>query len=254
MSRKKLLQLELPLTDPSGTGLSVTETIETHRRRIAGHLTIRLPEPVDIIFTNNRSTMVSFKRLNGRIVVRLHRLFRHANEEILDSLALYLGNRDNKASMQIDGFIAAHRSEIHHSALSTSRPLKSEGQHHDLKVVLERVNKRYFEGKIDVQIGWARNPARKGRKNTKTVSRALATYSYSDHTIRVSPILDALDVPEYVIDWIVYHEMLHHVLPVEESHGRHRYHTRRFKTLERAFIHYRKAKAWEKVNTNRLLS
>jgi predicted SprT family Zn-dependent metalloprotease len=254
MSRKNLLQLELPLSRPSTNTLSVAETIETHRRRIAGHLTIRLPEPVDVIFTNNRSTMVSFKRLNGRIVVRLHRLFRHANEETLDFLALYIGKRDKKASAKIDAFITAYNNEIRRSALSNPAPMKSAGQHHDLKVVLDRVSKTYFDGKVDVQIGWARRPARTGRKNTKTVSRALATYSYSDRTIRVSPILDAIDVPEYVIDWIVYHELLHHVLPVEKSNGRHRYHTRRFKTLERAYIHYREAKAWEKVNANRLLS
>ncbi|MCP4199126.1 MAG: M48 family metallopeptidase [Proteobacteria bacterium] len=254
MSRKSLLQLELPLSRPSRKSLSVAETIETHRRRIAGHLTIRLPEPVDVIFTNNRSTMVSSKRLNGRIVVRLHRLFRHANEETLDFLALYLGMRDKKASARIDAFIAAYKNEIRHSAVSNPTPMNSDGQYHNLKVVLERVSKTYFGGKVDVQIGWTRRPARKGRKNAKTVSRALATYSYRDRTIRVSPILDAIDVPEYVIDWIVYHEMLHHVLPVEKSNGIHRYHTRRFKTLERAFIHYREAKAWEKVNTNRLLS
>jgi len=254
MPRKNLLQLELPISRPSRKPLSVAETIETHQRRIAGHLTIRLPEPVDVVFTNNRSTMVSFKRLNGRIVVRLHHLFRHANEDTLDFLALYLGKHDKKASAKIDAFISTYKSEIRHSALSNPKPMKSDGQYHDLKVVLERVSKAYFDGKVDVQIGWARRPARKGRKNAKTVSRALATYNYSDRTIRVSPILDAIDVPEYVIDWIVYHELLHHVLPVEESHGKHRYHTRRFRTLERAFIHYREAKAWEKVNTNRLLS
>jgi predicted metal-dependent hydrolase len=254
MSRKTLLQLELPLSGSSSREHHVAETIETHRRRIAGHLTIRLPEPVDVIFTNNRSTMVSFKRLNGRIVVRLHRMFRHANEELLDFLAHYLGKRDSAASAKIDAFIAAHKKEIRHGALSNGKPLKAEGQHHNLQIVLNRLNKKYFAEKIEVQIGWARSPARKGRKNKKTVSRALATYNYSDHTIRVSPILDAADIPEYVIDWIVYHEMLHHVLPVEKIQGKHRYHTHRFKTLERAFIHYREAKAWEKVNTNRLLS
>ena len=198
--------------------------------------------------------MVSFKRLNGRIVVRLHSLFHHANEKILDLLALYIGNRDNHASEEIDAFIAAHKKEIRLSDLSKSKPLTSAGKYHGLKTVLERVNKAYFGGRAEVQIGWARSPARTGKKNKKTVSRALATYNYSDHVIRVSPVLDAVDIPEYVLDWIVYHELLHHVLPIEESHGKHRYHTKRFKTLERAFVHYREAKAWEKLNTNRLLS
>jgi predicted metal-dependent hydrolase len=86
------------------------------------------------------------------------------------------------------------------------------------------------------------------------MSRALATYSYDDKTIRISPVLDAPDIPLYVIEWIVYHEMLHHVLPVERNQGRRQYHTSRFKSLERAFVRYEEARKWEMANRDRLLS
>lgn len=89
----------------------------------------------------------------------------------------------------------------------------------------------------------------------RTLSRALATYNYDDQAIRVSPVLDTKDVPDYVIDWIVYHEVLHHVLPVEESSGGRRlYHTRKFKLLERAFADFEKAKKWEQKHLERLLA
>ena len=78
-------------------------------------------------------------------------------------------------------------------------------------------------------------------------------YSFDDRVIRVSPVLDAREVPRFVVEWVVYHELLHHVLPVEQAGGRSRYHTRRFKTLERAFAHYDEAKQWEEQNLEWLL-
>ena len=85
------------------------------------------------------------------------------------------------------------------------------------------------------------------------MSRALATYNYDNCTILVSPILDSRSVPGYVIEWIIYHELLHHVLPVEELKNRRIYHTRRFRVLERAFARYEDAKTWERRHLDQLL-
>ncbi|MDJ0766438.1 MAG: hypothetical protein QNJ97_25915 [Myxococcota bacterium] len=228
--------------------------LEAHKRRIAGYLTVLMPEPVDVIFTNNRSTMVSFKRRGGRLIIRMHRLFRHADPEILDALALYIGKREKSASQKLDQFIVRYQHEIHSPAKTRQTRVTSAGQHHDLSAVLNKVSGTYFGGKVDVRIGWGRSPTCRRRRRTRSVSRALATYSFDDSTIRVSPILDAADVPGFVVEWVVYHEVLHHVLPVEEIGGKRRYHTEQFRSLERAFVHYDAAKAWEKQHLNRLLA
>jgi predicted metal-dependent hydrolase len=127
---------------------------------------------------------------------------------------------------------------------------------HDLVPVLERVRQRYFGGIGDVAICWgaARVSASRRRRRARTRSRALATYSFDDRTIRVSPVLDSARVPEFVLEWIVYHEMLHHVLPCENGNGRRRLHTRRFRALERGFERYGEAQAWEKANLDWLLA
>ncbi len=244
-------ELDFGVTDK--TELPTALDMDAHCRRIAGHLTVRLPEPVDVVFTNNRSTMVSFKNRGGRINVRLHRLFRHAGAGLLDFLALYLGKRDKAASLVIDKFIAAHKDEICSPIHSKPKPLRHEGSHYNLLSILNRVNKTYFDSKAEVLIGWGRAPNRRRKRRRRTMSRALATYSFDQRTIRVNPVLDASDIPEYILEWIVYHELLHHVLPVEENGGKRRYHTRRFKALERAFIRYEEAKTWERVHLDRLL-
>ena len=116
-----------------------------------------------------------------------------------------------------------------------------------LNEVLHRVTRTYFGGTAEVSITWGRKPARRGvrRRRGGLRSRALATYSYDERLIRVSPILDSQKVPHYVMDWIIYHEMFHHVFPVDKAGSRNRYHTQSFRRLEMAFIDYEKAKDWE---------
>jgi predicted metal-dependent hydrolase len=181
-------------------------------------------------------------------------MFRHAEPPMLDHLANFMLSKKIADSTAIDSFIATHRDEIRRTRKQRISTLVTDGRHFDLKEVLDRVVARYFGGRADVRIGWGNAPRRlHKRRRTKSFSRALATYSYDDGVIRVSPVLDAENVPSYVIDWIVYHELLHHVLPVMKSGAKHIYHSAKFRSLERGFEHYEKAKAWEETHMEQLL-
>lgn len=241
------------------SGIRDDTEMDAHRRRVLGYLTMRLTDPVDLVFTNNRSTMISFRRAKGRLLVRLHRMFRHADGVVLNHLSSYLMSPKKIDSHVLNQFIAQHRDEIRRveAEVRTDTPLSpllTEGRYFDLKEVFDRVNKTYFGGRLDVRIGWGGAPRkRRGRRSRHTVSRALATYYYNERMVKVSPVLDSRNVPIYVIDWIVYHELLHHVLPVKKIGGKHIYHSHRFRALERAFVHYEKAKAWEASHIDQLL-
>jgi hypothetical protein len=257
-------QLELPFTSHGGrpseqqgpataTGPLDEGPIASQRKRIGGLLTVLLPHPVDVVFTDNSSTMVSFKERLGRLELRLHRMFRHADDGVLGTLARFVLSRDRAASRDLDRFIRRHRDEIRQTKRRAPSLGSASGRHQDLRAVLDTVCRDYFGGELDVKICWGRRSSRKRRRRGRTRSRALATYSYDARTIRVSPVLDSPDVPEYMLEWIVYHELLHHVLPIEHHSGRSRYHTGRFKALERAFRKYDEAKSWEEENLEWLL-
>lgn len=246
-------QLELAFPDrPVARGDE--PRLDFHRQRISGLLSILLPEPVDIVFNDNRSTMVSFKRRLGRLEIRLHRMFRHADDRVLGTLARFVAGRDSRASRELDRFIERHRAEIRARKRRAPRPGRTAGRFQDLGEILDGVCREYFGGAIDVRVCWGR-ASRRGKRPRRgsTRTRALATYSFDDSTIRLSPVLDSPEVPRYVLEWIVYHELLHHVLPVERASGRSRYHTSRFKALERAFARYEDAKRWEEDNLEWLL-
>jgi hypothetical protein len=72
--------------------------------------------------------------------------------------------------------------------------------------------------------------------------------------IRIHPLLDQPFVPRWFLEYVLYHEMLHSVVPDEvDSAGRRRIHTAKFYRRERAFPRYRRARRWESENLARFL-
>lgn len=197
--------------------------------------------------------MISCTRRQGRISLRLQRLFRHADESVLEQLARYVLYGDPEAEAALDAFIEQHRGEVARSRKHDD--LRSKGRVYDLATVLDSVKRRFFTGSDGVKIGWGGATRRVEKKSRIVKSRALATYDYDTGVIRVNPVLDAPVVPEFIVEWVVYHEMIHHVLPpVTRVSGRREYHTTRFREIERKYPRYLEAKLWERLNLPILLS
>jgi hypothetical protein len=66
-------------------------------------------------------------------------------------------------------------------------------------------------------------------------------------------LLDQQFVPLWFLQYVLYHEMLHSVVPDEVSRGRRRVHTEEFNRRERQFPRYRRARHWEEENLPRFL-
>jgi hypothetical protein len=71
--------------------------------------------------------------------------------------------------------------------------------------------------------------------------------------IRVHPVLDKDWVPRYFVEYIVYHELLHHLIPTVRIGGVNVLHPSEFGAREREFRHYARALAWERKHIDRLL-
>jgi len=86
-----------------------------------------------------------------------------------------------------------------------------------------RVNERYFYGMIEKP-----NLVFKGDSR-----RRLATYAY--HTDTVSVSTKFRNAPEEIIDYLVYHELLHKKLKFKSSVERTVHHSPQFRRMEREF-------------------
>jgi hypothetical protein len=60
-------------------------------------------------------------------------------------------------------------------------------------------------------------------------------------------------VPQSFVEFIVYHELLHHVIPPARVKGRYQIHSAAFRQREREFPAYAEAIVWRQQSLRRLL-
>ncbi len=138
--------------------------------------------------------------------------------------------------------------------------LRPRGRSCDLSVLAREVNERYFGGELTAAITWGRRRprrkagrGRKGRRRPRRVSIQLGSYRADQDLVRIHPALDQPWVPHYVLESIVYHELLHAALPATVVNGRRRVHTPEFRRRERLYPRLDEAKAWVRDNLVRLI-
>ena len=218
---------------------------------LEGTLRARGGLPLRLTITDNRRTMLSLKRRNEGVEVRLHHMFLHGDAVTWDALGDYLFDGERSAAQCIARYIERHRERIRRE-LRRPIALCTAGAHHDLSEIYDAINRRYFSSAVDAHITWGRDPNARSRAARRSIK--LGSYTSRDRLIRVHPALDAHFVPRFFVEYIVYHEMLHHVLPPKLQHGRRELHGPAFKAREREFSHYHAALRWEREHLDRLLS
>ncbi|MBZ5574155.1 MAG: hypothetical protein LAO09_20000 [Acidobacteriia bacterium] len=113
----------------------------------------------------------------------------------------------------------------------------AEGQHWNLESVFDGLNSQFFHGLLGrPQMTWSRGHAR----------NHLGHYDPAHNAIVVSRVFDHQRVPRQVVEYIVYHEMLHLKHPVRLHGGRRSVHSAEFRAEERLFPHLAEAKAFLK--------
>lgn len=74
------------------------------------------------------------------------------------------------------------------------------------------------------------------------------------HMFQVAPEGVWYALVQYFVESVVYHEMLHHLIPAVRIRGKWYNHPPAFKRAERQYPHYQKAQDWELKNLHRLLA
>jgi hypothetical protein len=106
------------------------------------------------------------------------------------------------------------------------------GAHHDLGPLFDRLNLNYFENSLArPRLGWS---ARAWRTQLGCFDPAL-------HQIVINRGLDRGDVPEYVVAYILFHEMLHQKHPIRFERCRRESHSAEFRKEEKRFADYARA-------------
>jgi hypothetical protein len=221
---------------------------EGARQALERRLGLLAKQTVILSITDNRHSMIHATRRTGLLQVRLHHMFLDAPGSVVESLVRFVMYRDRDASAHVGQFIDGNMTRIR--SLSPKRPLRTLGETHDLQQIFDELNAQYFGSEIDARICWG-NDTPTGRDRT-TIK--LGSYTAHAQLVRVHPRLDQAFVPRWFVGFVVFHEMLHHVMPATRVNGRRLLHPAEFRARERGYRHYDRAVAWERANLDRLLA
>ncbi|MFA6461485.1 MAG: SprT-like domain-containing protein [Candidatus Woesearchaeota archaeon] len=95
-----------------------------------------------------------------------------------------------------------------------------------LESAFHRVNQQFFESKLELpNLTWGSDSRRK-----------LASYNFHEDIIVVSTIFK--NSSEHILDYLMYHEMLHKWQKFEQKNGRSAFHTKEFREAERKYPNY----------------
>ncbi len=182
---------------------------------------------------------------SGRIYVRISDIFKSAPRDVHRALAFILvakllsrrtpdvherAYRDYAYSPQILRASDIARRRRGRKMISTSR-----GRVYDLEKIFSRLNRLYFDKSLEKPVlTWSQRRTR----------RILGHHDPVHKTIVISKTLDGRDVPEWFVEYIVYHEMLHIKHPARLINGRRYYHTNAFRNEEQRFPYYDQAQQW----------
>jgi hypothetical protein len=182
-------------------------------------------------------------RLRGDTAhVRLSDVMRRAPREVVESAAALLLGRLYRRRPPAD-LLDVYRQFAHDGAtrariMSLRRrrarklDLHPAGSHHDLHRMYQQLNELYFHRALPYpRLGWSKRSWR----------AQLGCFDPALNQIVINRMLDRRDVPDFVVAYVVYHEMLHQKHPVKFARCRRESHSAAFRREERQFSDYARA-------------
>jgi hypothetical protein len=203
------------------------------------------PAPVDVQLRYRRyaNANSSIQYKEGCLTVTMADVLEGAPAPVLDSLARILVakmfRRRVPAHCQQQFRLFLNRKDVRRQ-LHLVRELRGRkrvsspaGGHFNLDDLFEDLNQRFFNGLMArPRLGWSPRAAR----------TLLGHYDPSHNAIILSRRLDSPDVPLLLVEYVLFHEMLHLRHPVVHHGARRRVHTREFRESERTFPQLQEAK------------
>ena len=240
---------DTPPAQPSPRGESLQRLAEVLR----ADLCARTGLEIRLRITNNSSTMMSLRydAITGAANIGLHHMFLEAPEETRKALGAWISKpRAKVPGRKLEEYIARQRHQIK-SRPARRTQLRTAGVHFDLDVLYQEVNAEEFDGAVTAPITWGKMPPPGRRRSIR-----FGSYSPGEDLIRIHPLLDQPFVPRFFVRYIVFHEMLHAHMGIEETpNGRRKIHPPAFRQRESEYADFQRALRWmeDGKNLKRLL-
>jgi predicted metal-dependent hydrolase len=181
----------------------------------------------------------------GRLLVRLSDLLEGAPEAVLRAIAhillakMYRQPIDREHAARYRKYLASReivrKTHLVRQMRGRKQLLSPRGHFYDLDAIFEDLNARFFHGLMArPRMSWSKSKTR----------RILGHYDPAHNAIIISRVFDHAAMPRYVLEYIVYHEMLHLKHPVKLRGSRRCVHSAEFQAEEKLFPRVAEANAF----------
>jgi predicted metal-dependent hydrolase len=197
----------------------------------------RTPVPdLQIDFFRFANVNNTIRLREGRLLVRISDLLEGAPESVLCAIAhillakIYRKPIDREHAARYRRYISTHhmsqKAHLVRQIRGRKRITTAQGHAYHLEEIFEDLNRQYFHGLMARPLmTWSSERAR----------NRLGHYDPAHNAIVVSSLFDQPRVPRYVVEYILYHEMLHLKHPVKLRGSRRCVHSAEFQAEERLF-------------------
>jgi Protein of unknown function DUF45 len=197
------------------------------------------PPQFHIEFFPYSSLTLTIRKREDAVYARFSDLLRRAPLEVLEgAAALILARlyRRNAPRALVQPYLQYARSNrtrgrIHRMRSRRVRPVgtQPQGRHHDLAALFDPLNRQYFGGELQrPRIGWSR----------RSWHRQFGCYDPGPNQIVLNRRLDRPGVPQFVVEYVLFHEMLHVKHPTRRSGCTLLSHSPEFRAEEKRFEHF----------------
>ena len=180
---------------------------------------------------------------DGRLLVGLSDLLQEAPRPVLEAIAFILISKLYRKPIpkhyqtRYRQFLnrRAVRDQVQKIRQARGRKWigKPQGSHFDLEEIFGQLNSQYFDGLLmRPRLSWSR-----------AVSRTiLGHFDTAHNAIIISKVFDRPETPRFLVEYILYHEMLHLRHPVTHARDRRCFHSPLFRKEEKLFPQFAEAK------------
>jgi len=198
--------------------------------------------PIEARFYPYAGLSSTIRLRQGRIYVRVSDILRRSPREVLYALACILVAKLYRLKAPADSGRVYRQYTLDPMILDASESTRRSrgykittsprGKAYDLDELFANINARYFEDQLPrPQLSWSPRPTR----------RVLGRHDHIHNVIIISRTLDKAEIPRFLVEYVLYHEMLHVKHPPKVAAGRTVYHGAKFRAEERRFEHFDEA-------------
>jgi hypothetical protein len=194
------------------------------------------PPDFHVEFYPYSSLVLTIRRREETLYVRFSDLLRRAPVEVLEGAAALLLARVYRRRTPralVKPYLEYARSDRTRERVSSMRRSRvrlrhtaPQGQHYDLAALFDQLNGKYFAGLLQrPHIGWS----------TRGWRRQFGCYDPGPNQILLNRRMDRSEVPQFVVEYVLYHEMLHLKHPTRRSGCSLISHSPQFRAEEKLF-------------------